>query len=258
MEEKEKKKTETKKKSTAPKKSTTKSKTTSKKTVTKKTIKKEVSPKKIEAKEEMEEKRILEKETINVLKHEELEEAPPREKSSSSSVKKPPVNNIKIILACILLGICSIAFFIKAKDNVYSSKWDGLSYLTEKEYATEVNCQDIPDTIKNTTSFIYIKPFDETNNEKEFDLEQGLSKIIEKYGLKDKFYVYKVDEKCGSLEDYNSVIGRNLRLEKSLTKVPTIIYYKNGSLIDYIARLDNQMMSPADFEQLLEMYEIKK
>ena len=40
--------------------------------------------------------------------------------------------------------------------------------------------------------------------------------------------------------------------------MPTILYYKDGKLVDYVQRDDEQMMSDADFVKLLDIYEFEK
>lgn len=236
-------------------KTTSKKKTTTKKVSTTKTTKKKTVP----IKEAPTTKKILETQQIDVTNQIEEEiETPKEEKRKSDNFKMAPTNIFIAVLACLLIGIYSVTLFLETKENNYSSKWDGLSYLVEKQYAKEVNCTNIPVVISDDISFIYIQSFDEENYEKEFELEKSLKKIIEEYGLKDNFYVYPSNSNCGSLADLGSTSAQSLKLTKPITKVPTILFYKNGVLIDYIERIDNQMMDESDFVQLLDIYEIKK
>ena len=45
---------------------------------------------------------------------------------------------------------------------------------------------------------------------------------------------------------------------KKVIKVPTILYYKNGELIDMVQRDDEKMIEAGDFSKLLDMYELSK
>ena len=82
--------------------------------------------------------------------------------------------------------------------------------------------------------------------------------MVNDYKLQDHFVLFQtVGDNCGSINDDSSVKVQSLRLEKGLSKLPTIIYYKNGKVVDYIEREDEQMMSEQDFAQLLDKYEFK-
>ena len=40
-----------------------------------------------------------------------------------------------------------------------------------------------------------------------------------------------------------------------ITKVPTILYYKDGKIIDVVRRNDNNIINASDFQKVLDIYE---
>jgi len=236
-------KTSSKKTSTATKrKSTTQGKknnTNAKKTVTKKPV---------EIKEELREEKEIKKEEKLV------QETKTSSKKSKEDETIFVLRTIAIILAFILVVVCSVKLFFNLKDETYGEKWSNKSYLVEKGVASSVTCDELPEVIKGDNRFIFVT----TTGEDEFKLEKNLKKIIEDYHLKDSFYVYTLNDNCGPISSLDSIVARNLKLPYVLNTLPTVIYYRDGDYIDEVKRLDKQMMDSSDFVQLLDMYEFKK
>ena len=89
-------------------------------------------------------------------------------------------------------------------------------------------------------------------------MEKELKSIIVDYKLSDKFYYLNVTD----IKDDKDVIDKindSLGLEgKEITKIPTIIYVKEGNIVDVITRDDDHLMNAGDFEKLLEINKIEK
>lgn len=269
----------TKKDSTAKVAKTSVSKSTTSKTTKKpkaeekvsKTVKKteKVVPKSAPKKEKMEakkaelsvkQKKVLESQSVEVSTIS-SEEVVAEKKTEPKSIMNTPISSdvmrvAAIVLAFVLIAIYLVVMFLDVKENTYSSSWDGKSYLVEKGSARQVYCDGLREAITGEASFIYIQPMNDY--EKEFELEVELKKIIEDYGLSKKFYVYQLNDNCGGVENIYGTAGSYLKIKKGLSKLPTILYYKNGYLVNHIEREDNQMMSGADFVKLLDIYEIKR
>ena len=49
-----------------------------------------------------------------------------------------------------------------------------------------------------------------------------------------------------------------LKVAEDIKTMPTIFYYEDGELIDFIKRADENPMHAADFMQLLDMFEITR
>ena len=120
------------------------------------------------------------------------------------------------------------------------------SYLLKNKVITEIKKEDINTTLLNNNSFIFITNL---NQEEEYNLEKDLMKVIKDNKLKDNFYIYFKEPS----DNLNELFG----IDGSI-KTPTILYYKNGSLVDSVKREDEKMIEAADFVKLLDIYELSK
>ena len=102
--------------------------------------------------------------------------------------------------------------------------------------------------------FVYVT--ESVGTEEEFNLEKKLKTMVNDYKLQDHFALFQaVGDNCGSINDAGSVKVQSLRLEKGLSKLPTIIYYKDGKPVDYIDST-NQVLTSDRLIQLIEKWEI--
>ena len=168
-------------------------------------------------------------------------------------------NNILVILgvfcAALLIVITLFNYYKKAQVATYGDEWKNKSFLVSEGFAN-VSCDSLSTYLDNDYMFVYVT--ESVGTEEEFNLEKNLKKMVNDYKLQDHFVLFQtVGDNCGSIDDEGSVKVKSLRLEKGLSKLPTIIYYKNGKVVDYIEREDEQMMSEQDFAQLLDKYEFK-
>ncbi len=210
-----------KKTSSTAKKTATKKKTTTGTTAKKQTTTKKVAPKKEET----------------VIKEEE-------------KVTEPKLDYKMILI--IILALLIVVIGIAKIGGVFENKDYTKSYLLNNKVITnELKKEDISSTLQNKETFIFITSLnqDEEYNEEEYNLEKDLKKVIKDNDLKDNFYIY--------LKDDNTNLRELFGIEEN-TKTPTILYFKNGSLIDKVERLDEKMMEAGDFTKLLDMYELSK
>ncbi len=168
-------------------------------------------------------------------------------------------NNVLVILgvfcAALLIVITLFDFYKKARVVTYSDDWQNKSFLVS-EGLNQTSCDTLSSFLDKDYMFIYVTK--ELGTEDEFNLEKELKQVVSNYHLEDHFALFQaVGDNCGDIEVKDSLKVQNLRLEKGLTKLPTIIYYKDGKVMDYIEREDNQLISEQDFVQLLDKYEFK-
>ena len=215
--------------STAKKTTTTKKKTTTGTIAKKQTTTKKVAPKKEEKKEVVKEETVIKEE---------------------KKVTEPKLDYKMILI--IILALLIVVIGIAKIGGVFENKDYTKSYLLNNKVITnELNKEDISSTLQNKETFIFITSLnqDEEYNEEEYNLEKDLKKVIKDNDLKDNFYIY--------LKDDNTNLRELFGIEEN-TKTPTILYFKNGSLIDKVERLDEKMMEAGDFTKLLDMYELSK
>lgn len=186
------------------------------------------------------------------------------------NVKKKPVKKIQeeakveellspskyIVVGVLLLGVLLITFTLA---NMYGSTKNidySKGYLVDKKIVPEIACSDLKNAITGERSFIFVTHY---NSEEEYKLEKELKSIIGEYHLEDEFFVFPENAECGSLADIeNGSMGTDLKLPEAIDTMPTILYYKDGEFVDYVKRVDQQMIEGADFVKLLDIYEITK
>ena len=186
------------------------------------------------------------------------------------NVKKKPVKKIQeeakveellspskyIVVGVLLLGVLLITFTLA---NMYGSTKNidySKGYLVDKKIVPEIACSDLKNAITGERSFIFVTHY---NSEEEYKLEKELKSIIGEYHLEDEFFVFPENAECGSLADIeNGSMGTDLKLSEAIDTMPTILYYKDGEFVDYVKRVDQQMIEGADFVKLLDIYEITK
>lgn len=174
--------------------------------------------------------------------------------------KNKRVLNLIIILLIIIAIIVSLENYIKTKNELFETylieETTNLhkSYLIENKLANEVTCDSLKTISNRDEAFLLIT---DLYNKQEFNLEKDISNLIKEYNLKDRFYLYNNDNNCGILSSKESTIYTNLKLNKTIENIPTILYYKNGKLLDVIEREDKSMINKGDFQKVLDNYQIK-
>ena len=175
---------------------------------------------------------------------------------TNKTVKKenPPVimenainiNGKSLVLGILIAALILMVTIVKLSGNLIHGNNSKSYLITHKIGVLKVDENNINDITSSKEAFVFVTSL---NNDEEYDLEKDLANIIKKDNLKDKFYVY--------VKDDNSSLNNSLQLTEEM-KTPTILYFKDGQLVDYIKRQDELMMTSADFAQLLDIYEITK
>ena len=164
-----------------------------------------------------------------------------------------PIKNyiisIGIVIAAVLLTIYGFSWYNVLKENKVSQSYLVKTKVISNEIQSleEVNAifAEVPDEY-----FIYISY---TGSEEIYNTEKQLKKVINDYELNYKIYYLNVtyikDDK-----DYLEKINKSLKLEEKVTQVPTVVYIKEGKVVDIITRNDDNMMNVGDFQKLLDIY----
>ncbi len=247
------------KKSTTASKKTETSKAKGIKDESKKTSPKKKSPAKkttsktqesIIEEKNLETKKVLEKMEIpGLIKEEEIVLKTPNKNQFTKGQENTifALRIVTVVLATVLILVTSVKMFIEVRDNNYSERWVNKSYLTEKNYAQSLTCEDLANIVNGEDKFVFVTNF----SEEEFELEKDLAKLIKEYHLENKFYVYNLESSC--------TVKATLDLQvENFAKIPTIYYYRNGLLNYKVEREDQKMIESADFQKLLDIYGFKK
>ena len=153
-----------------------------------------------------------------------------------------------IVVAAVLLTIYGFAWYNVLKEGKVSQ-----SYLVkEKVISNEIQSLDEVEAIFAEVPDEYFIYISYTGSEEIYNMEKELKKVINKYELNDQIYYLNVTE-IKEKDDYIDKINKSLNLEEKVTQVPTIIYIKEGKVVDIIKRSDDNMMNVGDFQKLLDI-----
>ncbi len=159
-----------------------------------------------------------------------------------------------ILVLLIIIGTISATLGGFKLYNIYQEKKLETSYLLKKKIITQKlnNIEEIKNIMGNEKTFILIS---KVNDENIYNFEKDLKNIINKYNLKNNFYYL---DGTNFTNDDLTKLNEILNLEnKEIKKIPTIIYI-DKELIDAIIREDENIINIGDFEQLLDIYEIRR
>ncbi|MGN1370778.1 MAG: DUF6568 family protein [Candidatus Coprovivens sp.] len=169
-----------------------------------------------------------------------------------------PIKNyvlaVVIVVVMILLTLYGFEWYKVLKESKVST-----SYLVkEKIISNEIKgLNEVNDVFSEAPDNYYLY-ISYTGSEEIYNMEKDLKKVINDYSLNDSMYFLNVSN-IKDEEDYIDQINKALNLEnKKVKKVPTIIYYNDGKVVDIIERLDDNIMNVGDFEKLLESNRVAK
>ncbi len=162
-----------------------------------------------------------------------------------------------IVVVVILLAWYAFAWYKVVNENRIST-----SYLvSEKVISKVINLSEVSSVFAEPLNdyFIYVSY---TGSEDIYDMEKDIKDLISDYGIGDNLYyldVTDIKDKDDYTKEINDTLGEVIDMNgKEVSTVPTIIYCKDGKAVDIINRLDNNIMSRWDFEQILDRNNIEK
>ena len=164
-----------------------------------------------------------------------------------------PIKNyfiaIGLVVAAVLLTLYGFAWYNVLKEGKVAQ-----SYLVkEKVISSVIQCLEEVEAIFAVVPDEYFIYISYTGSEEIYNMEKDLKKVINKYELNDQFYylnVTSIKDKETHIEDIN----KSLNLDAEIKQVPTIVYVKEGKVVDIIERNDDNMMNVGDFQKLLDIY----
>lgn len=206
-------------------------KTNNKKTTDVKSEKKTNKKKTTDVKQK---KKVNNKKTIDVKMEKEIDNKMPID------VK---LDKLTIISLCIIVVGFAFLIFKIYSNNINYSK----SYLSVNNVGKIVTCDNLKENINKDSKYLFIT---KTGTKEEYKLEKKIASMVKNYKLNDSFLVYLKDDNC-KLDNELGI------LKEEIDKLPIILYYKDGKLIDKAIREDDLMLEDGDFMHLLDIYEDK-
>lgn len=169
-----------------------------------------------------------------------------------------PIKNY-ILAVVIVIVVCLLTWYAFAWYNVLQENKVSTSYLVEEKVisneindlnAVESTFLEVPDTY-----FVYVSY---TGSESIYNMEKDLKDVIKEYNLSDIFYYLNVTS-IKDEDNYVDKVNEALGLEdRKISTIPTILYYKDGKLVDMISREDDNIMNVGDFQKLLDVNNVTK
>lgn len=220
-------------------------KTNKKKTTDVKQKKKVNNKKTIDVKME---KKIDNKISVDVEKEEKTNNKMPMDENLEKKIdNKMPIDvkldKLTIISLCIIVVGFAFLIFKIYSNNINYSK----SYLSVNNVGKIVTCDNLKENINKDSKYLFIT---KTGTKEEYKLEKKIASMVKNYKLNDSFLVYLKDDNC----NLNNELGIS---KEEINKLPIILYYKDGKLIDKAIREDELMLEDGDFMHLLDIYEDK-
>lgn len=165
-------------------------------------------------------------------------------------------NNMLLITIIGILALILLAFYFYRWYDVKKEEKLMNSYLlsTDTVSLKIKNLEEVPQVLTEAPNEYFIL-INYTGNEDTYNLEKDLKGIIDSYKFSDCFYYLNV-ENIMQEDNYLARLNTAFKTDK-ITTVPTILYYKNGEIIEVVKRIDNNPINAGDFQKLLDIYEFK-
>lgn len=193
-------------------------------------------------------KKVNNKKTIDVKMEKKIDnkisvDVEKEEKTNNKMPMDVKLDKLNIISLCIIVVGFAFLIFKIYSNNINYSK----SYLSVNNVGKIVTCDNLKENINKDSKYLFIT---KTGTKEEYKLEKKIASMVKNYKLNDSFLVYLKDDNC----NLNNELGIS---KEEINKLPIILYYKDGKLIDKAIREDELMLEDGDFMHLLDIYEDK-
>ena len=169
-----------------------------------------------------------------------------------------PVKNY-VIVVLMAVGVIALVLYAFCWRKVLQESKYATSYLIQSNIiSNEIkDLEDLKDVFSEApeTYYIYISY---TGSEDIYKMEKELAALIKEYNIGEQMYLLNITS-IKNEDNYIDKINEALQLTtKKVTKVPTIVYYRDGKVIDIIKQEGNNIMNIGDFEKLLNVNKVEK
>ncbi len=161
--------------------------------------------------------------------------------------------NFLIILGVVLLLILVIFYIYRVNKTNETEKYSTSYLVSTGTVSLEIKNLDEVNQILTESPNEYFVLITYTGDKDTYKLETGLKTIIDKYKLSDSFYYINVKDMLNE-DNYLTRLNNAFETDK-ITKVPVILYYKDGKVVNIVHRNDNNVINAGDFQKLLDIYE---
>ena len=146
-----------------------------------------------------------------------------------------------LIIVCIVLALILVIFYGYRVNKLKETDTLSKSYLLDSgTVSLEIKNLDEVNQILAESPTEYFVLISYTGNKDTYKL------------LNDSFYYLNVKNIMDE-DNYLNRLNNAFNTDK-IKKVPTILYYKNGKIVDVVTRNDNNIINAGDFQKLLDIY----
>lgn len=158
-----------------------------------------------------------------------------------------------LIIVCVILALILVIFYGYRVNKLKETDILSKSYLLDSgTVSLEIKNLDEVNQILAESPTEYFVLISYTGNKDTNNLEKGLKRILDKYKLNDSFYYLNVKDIMNE-DNYINRLNNAFNTDK-IKKVPTILYFKDGKVVDVVTRYDNNVINASDFQKLLDIY----
>lgn len=163
--------------------------------------------------------------------------------------------NIAIIIGVIVVIAVVILYIYVCGQNKNEAKYSKSYLLDSQTISLEIKDLEEVSQILTESPTEYFILITYTGEEATYNLESGLKSIIDNYKLNDSFYYLNVT----NIKDEDNYLARinNAFNTDKIKKVPSILYYKDGKIVDIVSRVDDNCINAGDFQKLLDQHDFE-
>lgn len=169
-----------------------------------------------------------------------------------------PVKNY-ILAAVIVVVIIGLTWYAFAWYNVVQENKVSTSYLVqEKIISKEITDLNEVNNIFSEAPDSYFVYISYTGDEQVYNMEKSLKSVIKSYNLSDNMYylnVTSIKDEDNYMDKINKALGLT---DRKVVKVPTILYFEEGKLVEMTDTKSDLLMTRSDFQKLIILSGIEK
>lgn len=183
-----------------------------------------------------------------------MAEIKPRKKEASKFSPEQLKRLYFIGIIVVLTVILVVVYFYRVNNVRNQEKMQDSYLLSTQTLSLEIKNLEEVNQILSEAPNEYFVLISYTNDKDTYSLEKDLKTLIDNYSLSDHFYYFNATDlikEDNYLERINNAFDTNL-----IKSLPTILYYKDGKLMDAVLRNDNNPINAGDFQKLMDIYEI--
>ena len=165
-----------------------------------------------------------------------------------------PFKHYIYFIVGIIIVLLVIWYILSWRDVIQKDRLEKSYLITTNTISLELKDGKEAISVLQETPSNYFVFISYTGDEKEYNLEKQLKKIIDNHNIADKFYYLNITD---NIESNNLMSYLNKTFNTDLiSSIPCILYYEDGTL-NTVIQNPTEIFDANEFEKLLESIENK-